>query len=129
MMEAIMTRNPKKLIAVAATLMALIVAPAGLAQVHDQDRIVGYSSPIPEPELAPTLSREYDGLKPGLGREEVYFAFSPCLKTGWIKRQSLPAKQWAIEVEKMATRCGIAPLGEDETGVIIDYLATNYGGR
>ena len=124
-----MIRKPKKLISVAATLVVLIATPAALAQVHDQDRDVGYSSPIPNRDVSPTLGKEYDGLKPGLGREEVYFAFSPCLKTGWIKRQFLSAKQWRIEVDKMATQCGIAPLGEDETGVIVNYLATNYGGR
>jgi hypothetical protein len=99
------------------------------AQVHEQDRVVGYSSPIPDRDVGPTYGREYDGLKPGLGREEVYFAFSPCLKTGWIKRQSMSAETWRAEVEKMATQCGIAPLGEDETNVIVDYLASEYGGR
>ena len=104
-----------------------LATPDGRAQIIYEDQAVGHDSPIPEVQKRHTIGREYEGLKPGLGREEVYFAFSPCLKVGWIKRQAMAADQWRVEVQKMAEQCRIAPLSASESDVMVNYLATYYG--
>jgi len=111
---------------------ALVVAlalplQAGYAQPFNDDRVIGYSSPIPEQQVSPTIGRDYDGLMPGIGREEVYYTFSPCLKTGWIKRQALDRATWLVEIDKMAKSCGLDALGNTERHVMADYLVANYG--
>jgi len=110
------------------TTLAVLVGSPTNAQHGYGDRVIGHTSPIPDVDRpTPTRTNEYDGLKPGLGREETYFSFSPCLKTGWIRRQQLTLDQWVVEVEKMADQCGIGPLEDDEMLTITNYLATNYG--
>ena len=112
------------------TLAACMMAStASLAQNDPTDDPSGYETPIPGRDVPVTYAREYEGLKPGRGREETYFAFAPCLKVAWIKEQKLSLEAWRAEVPKMADQCGLGELGSDEFDVITNYLATNYGPR
>jgi hypothetical protein len=110
-------------------LFALILAttPQALAQTNYDDGVIGSTSPIPDTETRHTYGKDYDGLTPGRGREEVYYAFSPCLKTAWILQQQLTPSEWQVQIAEMAAQCGIAPLGADESGAMLEYLARYYG--
>jgi hypothetical protein len=107
--------------------LMLATAPQVVAQADYDDGVIGSTSPIPDMETRHTYGKDYDGLTPGRGREEVYYAFSPCLKTAWILRQQLSLSEWQTQIAKMATQCGIAPLAAAETEIMSEYLAQYYG--
>ena len=101
----------------------LVLAPAPLlAQtIHDFD------NPIPEERTFLRGGDEYDGLAPGPGREETYYAFKGCYKISWIKKQHLTRTEWDMAVDKMAQDCQLEPFAPDDKQVIVDYLVAAYG--
>jgi len=107
--------------------LMLMMAPQAMAQADYSDGVIGSTNPIPNLETRHTHGKDYDGLTPGRGREEVYYAFSPCLKTAWILRQQLTLTEWQAEISKMAIQCGIAPLAAGESQIMSEYLVRYYG--
>ncbi len=112
--------------------VGLVVAAFHAAPASAQPGYEPYDSPIPEER---TLGRDinrsdsgsFGGLKPGLGREDTYYAFSGCFKVGWIKRQNLRRTEWDMAVDKLVLDCNLLPLGEEEKTIIVNYLVANYG--
>jgi len=111
-------------------LTGLAVALLCTAGARAQPAYEQYDSPIPD---EPTFMRShgsgqnFDGLRPGLGREETYYLFSGCLKIGWIKQQRLRRTEWEMAVDKMAMDCKLDPLEGDERDIVVNYLVRNYG--
>ncbi|MBI1182530.1 MAG: hypothetical protein GC201_18465 [Alphaproteobacteria bacterium] len=100
----------------------LVLAPAAEAQtIHDFD------NPIPEERTFLHNNDQFEGLKPGPGREETYYAFKDCFKIGWIKRQNLTRTQWDMAVDQMVKQCNLEPFAPDDKKVIVDYLVASYG--
>lgn len=89
-----------------------------------------YESPIPDERSIgrpKADSGAFGGLKPGLGREDTYYAFSGCFKVSWIKKQRLRRTEWDMAVDKMVMDCNLLPLEEDEKNIIVNYLVAHYG--
>ena len=68
-------------------------------------------------------------LKPGLGRETVEAYCSKCHSLDYPRQDAmfLNRQAWEAEVTKMIKVFG-APIEPADATVIIDYLATNFGG-
>ena len=88
-----------------------------------------YESPIPEERAfnVPGQRASYGGLTPGVGREDVYYAFSGCNRVGWIKQQRLTRTQWELAVDKMAQDCDMEPFEGSEKEILVNYLTRHYG--
>lgn len=98
------------------TILLLIVVLA-----FAQDR--GAVSPIRSIDL-PVIQTE---LRPGEGKEKVESLCAICHSTDYIPMQPRFSKaQWQAIVNKMIKVLG-APIGESDAGLIINYLAMNYG--
>jgi sulfite dehydrogenase (cytochrome) subunit B len=67
-------------------------------------------------------------LKPGPGLEKVQADCGVCHSTDYIVRQPRKsAKDWQAEVTRMVAAFG-APIPKPDEGIIVQYLATAYGG-
>ena len=112
--------------------LAIILAAPIEARAQEGDpgeNVVGYKYPLPGTETPVTYGKEFEGLAPGRGREETYYAFAPCRKLAWIKEQNKTLDEWKVEVPKMATECKIGTLVNSELEIIAGYLADYYGKR
>ncbi len=66
-------------------------------------------------------------LKPGPGLDKVSTLCNICHSLDYITMQPpFPRATWTAEVNKMIKVMG-APINEEDSKTIIDYLATNYG--
>ncbi len=68
-------------------------------------------------------------LKPGPGVEAVEANCAACHTLSYIQMNSpfLSDTQWDAEIKKMIKVMG-APIGEEDSKAIADYLKKNYGG-
>ena len=84
-------------------------------------------TPIP-PEQAPvTLNSDYGGLKPGVGREETFYACGGCHSLGRIVTSSKSREEWVATFDQLSAERRMPEFDEDERDIIFDYLAENYG--
>jgi hypothetical protein len=66
-------------------------------------------------------------LRAGAGKDKTVLHCSICHSLDYITNQpGFPAERWAVIVQKMIRVYG-APLNEEETKVIVDYLGARYG--
>lgn len=66
-------------------------------------------------------------LKPGPGLDKTSTLCNICHSIDYITMQPLfPRAQWTATVNKMIKVMG-APINEEDSKTIIEYLATNYG--
>jgi hypothetical protein len=104
----------------------LLALTSGVAMAQPDQQ---YQSPIPEDRTFLRKDDKYEGLAPGEGREDTFYAFQNCFKIGWIKRQKLTRTEWDMAVDQMVKDCKMDPLEAEEKETIVNYLATNYGRR
>lgn len=83
--------------------------------------------PLPSPDTPPRKVENWGGLKPGLGREETFYACGPCHSEGRIKDKAMTRREWAQTLVWLSEEHNVPPLEADEQEIILDYLATHYG--
>ena len=88
-------------------LVSLLVAIAPASALSDED--------------------EWDGLAPGEGREEVYYACQACHSLAIVKQQGLSRESWDESLIWMVEEQGMPELDPDERELVLDYLAELYG--
>ncbi len=70
---------------------------------------------------------DWDGLPPGPGREEVYYACLPCHSLAIVKQQGLKREDWDETLVWMVDEQGMPELEAEERALILDYLSAVYG--
>ena len=70
---------------------------------------------------------DFEGLPPGAGREEVYYLCNACHSLKTVKQQGLPRDRWDDLLHWMTENQGMPELDGKERGLVLDYLAENYG--
>lgn len=78
--------------------------------------------------VSSALAVEQTALKEAPGRAAVENLCSGCHSLDYIRINApfMNRQTWTAEVNKMLTVFG-APIPDNQTGAIIDYLAANYG--
>jgi len=110
-------------------LAATVLAGASVAQMDDlgkpaEEQFGNPIPPVPEPKKP---LQDWGGLKPGLGREETFYACVPCHTEGRIVRKHMSRDDWAATIDSLTEHNEVPPLEDDERELILDYLAENYG--
>ena len=70
---------------------------------------------------------EWQGLPPGKGREETFVLCGACHSLKLVTQQGLSRSRWDETIDWMVEKQEMEPLGAEERGLIIDYLAEFYG--
>lgn len=70
---------------------------------------------------------DFEGLPPGPGQEDVYYACNACHSLAIVKQQRLPRERWAYLMDWMVDEQGMEPMEPDELTRVVDYLAQHYG--
>ena len=70
---------------------------------------------------------DWDGLPPGAGREEVYYACQSCHSLSIVKQQGLDRQSWDESLVWMVEEQGMPELETEERDLILDYLSSFYG--
>ena len=69
------------------------------------------------------------GLPPGPGREEVYYTCKACHSLMLVQQQGLSRIDWEETLDWMVEEQGMDAIEDEATrDLILDYLATHYGG-
>lgn len=66
---------------------------------------------------------EFEGLPPGPGQEETFYACSPCHSIRLVTQQGLTREAWDETIVWMVEEQEMEPLEADERKLILDYLA------
>jgi len=72
---------------------------------------------------------EFQGLPPGVGQEEVFYACSACHSLKIVQQQRLTKKVWDETLDWMVEEQGMGGLEEEERVIILNYLFANFGFR
>lgn len=70
---------------------------------------------------------EWQGLPPGPGREEVFYACQACHSLALVKQQGLSKAAWDETITWMIEEQEMEPPEPEERALIVQYLATHYG--
>jgi hypothetical protein len=68
---------------------------------------------------------EFEGLPPGTGREETFYACSACHSIKLVVQQGLSRSAWKETLQWMVEEQEMEPLEEAEYKLVLDYLATH----
>ncbi len=71
--------------------------------------------------------QDWQGLPPGKGREEVFYACVPCHSLRLVTQQGLSRERWEESMDWMVTKQAMPKLDPDHRKLIVDYLAKFYG--
>ncbi len=75
-------------------------------------------------------ARDWDGLPPGPGREEVFYLCRACHSLMIVKQQGLSRSAWDDILVWMVQEQGMRPIEDPGArGRLLDYLATHFGRR
>jgi cytochrome c len=70
----------------------------------------------------------WQGLPAGPGREIVFGLCQACHSLAIVKQQGLDRTSWEETLEWMVDEQGMPPLDAESQVLVLDYLATHYGG-
>ena len=70
---------------------------------------------------------EYQGLPPGIGRDEVLGLCGTCHSMKLVTQQGLSRSTWAEVLEFMVEEQEMAELEPEDETLVLDYLARFYG--
>jgi hypothetical protein len=79
--------------------------------------------------LAPASSAqddEFDGLPPGLGQEDTYYACNVCHSIRLVTQQRLSRERWDELLDWMVEKQGMPPLPEEDRALVLGYLAEHF---
>lgn len=75
-----------------------------------------------------TEQEDWQGLPPGVGREEVFYTCKTCHSLKMVTQQGLSRESWAETLEWMVEEQGMNPIEDPAVEErILQYLATHYG--
>lgn len=77
--------------------------------------------------FGPADEEDWDGLPPGKGREEVYYACQACHSLAIVKQQGLSREWWDDTLTWMVEEQNMAELDEEDRALVLEYLSTHYG--
>lgn len=83
----------------------------------------------PAPAHAQQAEETPESLPPGEGREETFYACTPCHGFALVQAQGMTRPQWDATVDWMIERQGMAELDPVDRQLIVDYLATHFPPR
>jgi cytochrome c len=78
-------------------------------------------------EGAAQEEQDWQGLPPGKGREEVFYACAPCHSLKLVTQQGLSRQRWEETMDWMIAKQAMPELNPDDRKLIVDYLAKFYG--
>jgi cytochrome c len=96
----------------------------------------GWAVPAPTIASAQTPSagqeaqeeeQDWQGLPPGKGREEVFYACAPCHSLRLVTQQGLSRARWDQMLDWMVAKQAMPEVAPEDRKLIIDYLAEFYG--
>ena len=93
----------------------------------------GWAWPAPTAVLAQSATdsaaeeHDWQGLPPGKGREEVFYACAPCHSLRLVTQQGLSRERWEETMTWMVTKQAMPELNPDDHKLIVDYLVKFYG--
>jgi hypothetical protein len=70
-----------------------------------------------------------EDLPEGQGREETFYACTPCHSTAIVRSQGLSRENWQAALEWMTERHGLPRFEAAERDLILDYLAHAFPPR
>ncbi len=80
------------------------------------------------PADSQTAVRDWRGLPPGPGREEIFYGCSSCHSLMLVTQQGLSRDSWDETLEWMVEEQGMAEIEDATTrDLILDYLSTHFG--
>lgn len=71
--------------------------------------------------------QDWQGLPPGKGREEVFYACAPCHSLKLVTQQGLSRARWEETLNWMIAKQAMPEIAAEDRKVIVDYLAEFYG--
>ena len=77
--------------------------------------------------FAEEVADEFQGLPPGVGQEEVFYACSACHSLKIVQQQRLTKKVWDETLDWMVEEQGMGELDEAERAIILAYLFKHFG--
>ncbi len=113
--------------ALAGFALCLTVFSGAIAAPAETPADEQFGNPIPPVEEPKRLLQDWGGLKPGLGREETFYACATCHTEGRITRSRMTREEWAITLDSLTEHNEVPPLEDDELELILDYLGEHYG--
>lgn len=76
----------------------------------------------------PEEGKDWDGLPPGEGREEVYYSCNACHSLKLVTQQGMSRSRWDETLEWMVEEQGMNEIADAVTRTrILDYLVTHFG--
>jgi cytochrome c2 len=73
--------------------------------------------------------RDWQGLPPGNGREEVFYLCQACHSLAIVKQQGLSASRWDETLTWMVEEQEMPPVDQAYRKKLIEYLSTHFGGN
>lgn len=72
--------------------------------------------------------KDWQGLPPGAGREEVFYTCNVCHSIMLVTQQGMSRRRWNETLEWMVEEQGMNEIGDATTrDLILDYLSTHFG--
>lgn len=120
----------------------------GIKNTHERPDVIAYlrtlddqPAPLPQqsskqshpnyggaPAGAQTEVRDWRGLPPGPGREEVFYSCSSCHSLMLVTQQAMSRDSWDETLEWMVEEQGMAEIENATTrDLILDYLSNHFG--
>lgn len=88
---------------------------------------VAWAQAAPAAPEAQEEEQDWQGLPPGKGREEVFYACSPCHSLKLVTQQGLSRVRWDETLNWMVAKQAMPEIAPEDRKLIIDYLAEFYG--
>ncbi len=96
--------------------------------------IWGWAWPAPSAVQAQQPSAEeaepeqdWQGLPPGKGRVETFYACAPCHSMRLVTQQGLSRPRWEETLDWMVAKQAMPELAPEDRKLIVDYLTKFYG--
>jgi hypothetical protein len=68
-------------------------------------------------------------LPPGAGRDETFYACTPCHGTAIISAQGMSRERWDATIDWMVERHGMPEIDASDRSLVLDYLAGTFPSR
>ncbi len=106
---------------------AQVAEPAATVLPAPQAPLAVQTSATVQPAVAAADVDEYQGLPPGIGRDEVLGLCGACHSMKLVTQQGLSRPTWSEVLEFMVEEQEMAELEPDDEKLVLDYLEKFYG--